>query len=74
MVLGPVVTLVGIFDYSKEGVLVGKTDPESILDESGFGAATEMGVFAMESPIIILVTRTFLDIHLHFVSIGQSSC
>ena len=31
------------FDYAKEGVLVGKTDLESILNESGFGAATEMG-------------------------------
>ena len=47
-------------DYSKEGVLVGKTDLDSMLNESGFGSATEMGVFAMESPIITLVTRTFL--------------
>ena len=31
------------FDYSKEGVFVGKIDLESMLDESGFGAATEMG-------------------------------
>ena len=29
--------------YAKEGVLVGKTDLESILDESGFGAAAKMG-------------------------------
>ena len=35
------------FDYSKEGVLVGKTDLDSMLYESGFGPATEMGVFAM---------------------------
>ena len=28
------------FDYAKEGVLVGKTDLESMLDEIGFSAAT----------------------------------
>ena len=37
-----------IFDYSKEGVLIGKTDIESMLDESDFGAATEMGGFALD--------------------------
>ena len=34
--------------YAKEGVLVGKTYLESILDESGFGAATEMGGFPLD--------------------------
>ena len=48
-----------IFDYSKEGVLVGKTDIESMLDESDFGATTEMGGFVLESLMIILLTRTF---------------
>ena len=48
-----------IFDDSKECVLVGKTDIESMLDESGFGAATEMGGFALEITMIIIVTRTF---------------
>ena len=35
---------IGVYtlDYVKEGVLVGKKDLESMLDESGFGSATEM--------------------------------
>ena len=37
-----------IFDYAKEGVLVGKTDLEPILNEGGFGAATEMGGSTLE--------------------------
>ena len=36
------------FDYAKGGVLVGKTYLESMLDESGFGAATEMGGFTLD--------------------------
>ena len=32
----------------KEGILVGKTYLESMLDESGFGAAPEMGVFTLD--------------------------
>ena len=36
------------FDYAKEGVLVGKTYLDSMLGESGFGAATDMGKFALE--------------------------
>ena len=35
-------------DYSKRGVFVGKTDLESMLDESAFGAATEMGGFSLD--------------------------
>ena len=61
------------FDDSKERFLVGKTDLESILDESGFGAATEMVGFAVERPRSILGTRTFFYIHLHFISIGWNS-
>ena len=34
--------------YAKEGVLVGKTDLDSMLYESGFGAATEMGGFTLD--------------------------
>ena len=37
------------FDYAKEGVLVEKIDLESMLDESGFHAATEMVGFALEN-------------------------
>ena len=36
------------FGYAKEGILVGKTYLESMLDESGFGAATEMGVIELD--------------------------
>ena len=36
------------FDDENEGVLVGKTDIESMLDESGFGAAPEMGGFVLK--------------------------
>ena len=49
-----------IFDYEKEGVLVGKTDLESILDENGFGAATEMGVFTLDKgPEVSLLPEPF---------------
>ena len=34
--------------YAKEGVLVGKTYLESMSDESGFGAATDMVGFALD--------------------------
>ena len=34
--------------YAKEGVFVGNIYVESMLDESGFGAATEMGGFALD--------------------------
>ena len=44
MVMGPLMTLVGInVYYAKEGVLVVKTYIESMSDENGFGAATEIG-------------------------------
>ena len=36
------------FDYAKEGVLVGKIDLESMLEESGSGGATEMGGSTMD--------------------------
>ena len=36
------------FDYLKGGVLVGKIDLESMLDESDFGAANEMGRFPLD--------------------------
>ena len=54
--------------------MVGKTDLDSMLGESGFGAATEMGGFALEIPRRILGTITLLDIHLNFISIGRSIC
>ena len=48
MVLGYLITLVGRhFDMQRRLFLVGKTDLEYMLDESGFGAATEVGGFAM---------------------------
>ena len=51
--------------------MVGKTDIESMLDKSDFGAATEMGGFALESPMIIIVTRTFwTSIFTSSVSVG----
>ena len=34
--------------YAKEDILVDKTDLESMLDESGFGAATKMGRLALD--------------------------
>ena len=40
--------------------MVGKTDLESILYESGFGADTEMEGLSLESPISILGTRTYV--------------
>ena len=46
-----------IFEYAKEGILVVKTDIGSMLDEIGFGAATEMGGFSLEGPINILGTK-----------------
>ena len=47
-------------DYAKEGVLVGKTDLECMLNESCFGAATEVGVFLLEKvPEVSLVPETF---------------
>ena len=36
------------FDVAKEGVLVVKIYLESMLDENGFGAATEMGGLELE--------------------------
>ena len=48
------------FDYSKEGVFVGKIDLESMLDESGFGATTEIGGFVMKKiPEVSLAPETF---------------
>ena len=35
------------FEYEKQGILIGKTYLESMLDESGFGDATEMGGFVL---------------------------
>ena len=46
-----------------------KKDIESMLDESGLGDDTGMGGFALERPRSILGNRTFLDIHIHFISI-----
>ena len=50
MVMGHLITLVGkhTFDDAKEGVLVGKENLESMLDKSGFGAATEMVGFPLD--------------------------
>ena len=54
--------------------MVGKTDLESMLDESGFSADTEMGAFAMDKGSeVYLAPEPFLDIHLHFIRISQSS-
>ena len=40
--------------------MVGKTDLESMSDESGFGAATEMGGFALDKdPEVSLVPEPF---------------
>ena len=51
--------------------MVGKTDIESVLDKSDFGAATEMGGLELESPLIIIVTRTFWkSIFTSSVSVG----
>ena len=61
-------------DDANEVTLVGKTNIDSMLDESGFGAATKMGGFVLERPRSILVTRTFLDIHIHFISIFWGGC
>ena len=46
-----------------------KTDLDSMLNESGFGAATEMVGFTLEIPRSILGNITFLEIHIHFISI-----
>ena len=62
------------FDDEKEGVLVDNIDLESMWDKSGFCAATEMEGFTLERPRGILGTVSFLDIHLHFIRIGRSSC
>ena len=51
-----------------------KKNLDSMLGKTGFHDATEMGGFALESPRSILGTRTFLDIHLHLISIGLSTC
>ena len=49
MVLGYLITLVGRhFDMQRRLFLVGKTYLESMLDESVFGAANEMGVFSLD--------------------------
>ena len=61
------------FDSSKEGVLVSKTDLESMLDESVLVSDTEMVIFALERPISILVAKHFLYVHLYFISVGRSS-
>ena len=53
--------------------MVVKTDLESMSDESGFGAATEMGGFTLEIPRSILGNITFLDIHIHFISINGAA-
>ena len=46
--------------YSKEGVLVGKTYLESMLDEGGFGAATKIGGFALDkSPELSFALEPF---------------
>ena len=48
------------FEYAKEGILVGKTDFGSMLYESGFGAATEMGGFALSKvPEVSLAPEPF---------------
>ena len=40
--------------------MFGKTDLESMLDESGFGAATKMGGFALDKlPEVSLAPETF---------------
>ena len=43
--------------------MVGKTYFESMLDESGFGASTEMVEFALECPRSVPVMITFLAGH-----------
>ena len=53
--------------------MVVKTDLYSMLDESGFGAATEMGGFTLEIPIIFLSNINVLDIHIHFISINGAA-
>ena len=48
--------------------MVGKTDLESMLDQSGFGAATEMGGFALDKgPEVSLAPEPF------YTSISTSS-
>ena len=53
--------------------MVIKTDIDYMLDESGFGAATEMGGFTLEMPRSILVNITFLEIHIHFINIDGAA-
>ena len=46
--------------YAKESILVGKTCLESVLDENGFGAATEMGGFTLDKvPELSLALEPF---------------
>ena len=61
MVLWNLITSVGRhFGCVKEVVLVGKIDLESMLDESGLVAATEMGGFALDKvPEVSLVPEPF---------------
>ena len=61
MVLGTLMTLVGRhLIIQKILFLVGKTDIESMLDESIFGAATEMRVFVMDNgPELSLAPEPF---------------
>ena len=48
------------FDDTNEGVFIGKTDLDSMLDGSGFGAAPEMVVFALDKgPEISLVPEHY---------------
>ena len=57
MVLVPLMTLVGRhFMMQRRVFLVGKKDLESMLDECGYGAATEMGGFTLDKvPEVSLV-------------------
>ena len=54
--------------------MVGKIYLESMLYEIGFGDATKMVGFALDGTISILGTRTFLDIHIQFISIVWRRC
>ena len=69
MVLGPLMILVGRHLIIQRRVFLLEIYIESMLDESGFGAATEMGGFTAESTRSILGTRTFFNIRLHFIRV-----
>ena len=74
MVMGSLTAFVGRDLILKRGYFGWETDLESTLDESGFGAATEIGGFTIKSPRSILGTITCLDIHTHFIRIVWIIC